>query len=526
MSPTIQLVIHNVAGVVSAISLLGIGLFTFLNNPKKTANVVFSLTALSASVFALSHVIGANISDPHTSKLVLMLNLSIFFIAAFQLHSIYALTGLNIKRSTFIKFIYFSAITLTLIFIANSTWFLLDSVPKMYFINYYNPGILNWVRLAFLYGIIIPLALYELFMAYKKATNDLEKNQYKYFFISLFIAYGIGFILNFLVYDIQINPLLGMAFGFFMVFPFAYGAIKYKLFNIQVIAKQAFFYSIAIAIVGGLIVLLNYFNNKIIANYPGFPIWSMALISSVLVVTLSVLTWRHLREADILKYEFITTVTHKFRTPLTHIKWASENIYQTNHSKEISTQLDYIQSANTKLVELTNLLVNVSETESSSYDYNIHIDSISDITEDVIKTLEIQLRNQQAKIIRNIQPNLNLELDTFRIRFVIQTLIENAIHYSSTNSVITISVFQKENDIVCAVKDNGIGLNQDEIPRLFSKFYRGKSARMADTEGMGIGLFISKQIIEKHSGKIWAESEGQDKGSIFAFSIPIKNNKK
>ena len=116
-------------------------------------------------------------------------------------------------------------------------------------------------------------------------------------------------------------------------------------------------------------------------------------------------------------------------------------------------------------------------------------------------------------------------IDVSRIKFIIQTYIENAIHYSLENPVITVSAHRDGARIVCTVADNGIGIPTSELPFLFAKFYRGSDARLADTEGMGIGLFMSKEIIKRHHGKIWAESDGPHKGSVFAFSIPALNKK-
>ncbi|MDQ2932792.1 MAG: HAMP domain-containing histidine kinase [bacterium] len=519
MSPTINLIVHNIVSVVSIITLLGITFFTFLNNPKKTANITLALTACAATIFAISHIIGVNITDPALSKAVLMFNLSILYIGVFQIHSILALLGKAAEKKNFLILVYSTAIILTVFFIIFPDLFLLNSAQKMYFPNYYVPGILNWVRLAFLFVAIIPFALYELYTSYKRTDVALEKQQYKYFMLAILFGYSIGFIPNFLIYNIHIDPIWGMAFGFLFGTPFVYGAIKYELYSVKIIAKQALLYSIAVSIIGAIIIALNYLNTALVETYPGFPTWSIALISALLLVTICVVVWRHLKESDILKYEFITTVTHKFRTPLTHIKWASENISQATTPDEISTQVGYIQSANTKLVELTNLLVNVSETENSAYEYHLEKGDISLISEEIISALESQVKSQSIQVIKNVPAGMMASVDPVRVKFVIQTLIENAIHYTPKNGTITISVVKQKNEITFSVTDSGIGIAKEELSRLFEKFYRGKQARMTDTEGMGIGLFISKQIIERHNGRIWAKSEGRDKGSTFSFAV-------
>src|SRR3989339_1224743 len=301
----VHLIIHNLTSIVSSIILLGLALFTFLNGKRKIANISFALLMLSAAVFTISHVIGANLADPNISRAVFMFNLANFFIACFNVHAVISLINKNQEKKWIIRLFYSATILITAFFLIFPDLLLLPSAPKMYFLNYYEPGILNWMRLAFLYVISIPYMIYLLLAAYKKSNLALEKNQYqyKYFIVTIIIGYLPAFFPNFLVYDIQIDPALGMIFPLLFIFPFMYGAVKYELFNVKIIAKQAFFYSLGIAVVGGIITLLNYSNNLIINTYPDYPPWITAIISSILAVTISVIVWRYLREGDLLKYE-------------------------------------------------------------------------------------------------------------------------------------------------------------------------------------------------------------------------------
>ena len=223
-----------------------------------------------------------------------------------------------------------------------------------------------------------------------------------------------------------------------------------------------------------------------------------------------------------LKYDFITTVTHKFRTPLTGIKWATENLSTLPLTPEGQTQIDYIKNSTEKLVELTNLLVATSETEKVSYNYNLTKNNISTITNDVIVSLSNQIGMKGLKIEKNLQENIFAICDQNKIQFVIQTLIENAIHYTKEGGNINIETKIQNNNAIFSIHDTGIGMNKGELNLIFSKFYRTAEARAIDTEGMGVGLFIAKEIINRHKGKIWAESDGIDKGSTFIFSLSIK----
>ena len=521
MDLPINLIAHNIISIISTLTLLGMAFFTFLNGRDKVANTTWALMMLAVSIFTISHVIGVNIVDPRISKIVFMFNMSIFFIAAFNLHSVLAFVGLDQKKKWLIKLTYTVSTLFILFFIIFPDLFLIDSVPKMYFPNYYEPGPLNWTRIALLYGIIVPYCLILLHNKRKEVQNQTEKKRYSYLSTSMIVGYVVAFIPNFLIHDIAIDPLWGMTFSsVFSVF-FAYGAIRYGLFDIKVIAKQALLYSAAVVGVGFFIILFNYSNQWIMSAFPHFPIWISPFISSLIAVTLGVIVWKNSRQGDILKYEFITTVTHKFRTPMTHIKWASENLSNDRLSPDDRMQVEYIQNANSKLVELTNLLVNVSEAENNIYDYKIEKSDISALVKYVTDSLASQSISKHINIIKRIEPGIQTMHDDHRIRFVVQTFVENALNYTNSGGTLTVVVKRESSMVTCSVTDTGMGIPSEELPLLFSKFYRGQAAKLADTEGMGIGLFMSKEVIRHHNGKIWAESPGSDKGSTFSFSLPI-----
>lgn len=517
----LHLLAHNIIAGTSALVTVGAALFTYLNGRKQAANVTFAILFILATIFVLSHIIGANIADPNMSRAVLMGNLCIFFVVPVQIHTVLAIIGKAKEKKAFLWFMYLTGTLFTILFIAFPNLYLLPSVPKMYFPNYYVPGMFHWTRIFLLNIVAIPYVIYQLVSAYRQTKNTAERSSYKYLTAALIIAYIVLFLPNFLVYNIRIDPLWGMPFASLFAIPFAYGTVKYGLLNVRVVAQQAFFYSLVVGALGGLIVLFNYSTGLAKEAYPNFPMWAAPFVSSLLVVTISVFVWQRLKQNDLLKYEFINTVTHKFRTPLTRIKWATENLFRTQLTDDQYDQLGQIQSSDIKLVELTNILISVSHSDNTTYAYRLEPHNLSQIAEDVAASFQNQDNNKQIKITKKIQPDLQVLCDSGRIKFVIQVFFENALRYTPTGGQVVFTVAKKDNDVVVSMKDNGIGVSKDEMMLLFSKFYRGRDAKLSDTEGMGIGLFISKSIVDKHSGKIWAESEGSGKGSTFSFSLPL-----
>jgi signal transduction histidine kinase len=516
------LVIHNIGAIVSAITAVGVAFFLFINGRNKIENITFAMVFLTTALFYVSHVIGVNIADPNLSRWVLMGNLVIFFIGAFNYHAVLAALKKDKEHTVLLACIYASAAIISIFFLIFPNLFLLPSVPKMYFLNYYEPGVLNWVRIVFLYCILIPASVHALYKEYKQTKDIAYQRQLKYFMLTMIVGYGVGLVPNFLVYNIPVDPIWGIFFVVVCTVPLVYGALKYELFSVQVIAKQAFLYSLAVGAVGSFITFLNYASVWIARINPNFPTWTIAFVSALLAVSLSVIVWRGFREGDFLKAEFITTVTHKFRTPLTYIKWATDNLDSGKLSEEDKkAQISYIRAANEKLVELTNILTTASDVESTqAYNYNLKSDDFSKTVEEVIGALGDQFEIKKITIVKNIEPNLIARFDSNRLKFILQVILENALHYSTTKGTVTVEARGTNHEVICSVKDSGVGMSEEQITHLFSKFYRSDEARKLDTEGMGMGLFISARIIEKLGGRIWAESEGKGKGSNFLIALP------
>ena len=519
----ILLTTHNIGFIVSAIATTGLSVFLFLNNRTSTVTKTMAFTTLFVDIFIISHVAGVNATNSYLSRDILMFNLSLIFVGIANVHSVLAYTDEVKKNHVVLWVLYTSGILLTLFFIIFPSFFLLPSVPKLYFPNYYVPGSLNWVRLAFLYCICIPYMVYKLARYYEKTQNSIVQKQIIYYISAIILGYGFGFIPNFLVYNIAVDPLLGMSFMVFATVPMIYGAIKYELFDVRVIAKQAFLYGISVATIGAFVALFNFFNQWLLAQYPLLPWWVTPIAISIIMVMAGVIVWNKLRESDFLKYEFITTATHKFRTPLTHIKWATDNLSQKNLDEDSRLQIEYIRSADTRLVELTNTLVNASENGENAYLYSYEQKNIAILFETALDLLKNHIAQKHLQVTKEFEPGLMVVCDESRLNFVIQTILENAINYTPENGSITVSIKKDGGGkhVVCSVHDTGIGMTREELSFIFTKFYRGTPARTTDTEGMGIGLFIAKQIIARQNGKIWAESGGTGKGSTFYFSLPI-----
>lgn len=231
---------------------------------------------------------------------------------------------------------------------------------------------------------------------------------------------------------------------------------------------------------------------------------------------------------DKLKSEFISISAHQLRTPLSAVKWSLQMILNEEMGKiggEIKKYLTKTYKSNERMINLVNDLLNVSRIEEGRFLYNIEMVSIEDLIEEIISSVSVNIKNKKIKIIYNKKNNLpKTKADFKKLKLSIQNLVDNAIKYSPSNSKINIET-KKINDknkelIEINIKDSGIGINEKDKERIFSKFYRGENAVRLQTEGSGLGLFIVKNIIKAHGGKIWFESKNGE-GSTFYIQIPI-----
>ncbi|MFH1838139.1 MAG: ATP-binding protein [Candidatus Kuenenbacteria bacterium] len=226
-----------------------------------------------------------------------------------------------------------------------------------------------------------------------------------------------------------------------------------------------------------------------------------------------------------MKSEFITIAAHQLRTPLTGIKWSLEMIINEEEGKITNKQKKLLVNtyqSNERMIKLVNGLLVVSHLEEGHYIYKLSEIQIENLIQEIIKNFEIQIKSKNIKCVFNkLEKNLpKIKIDAERIKMVLENLIDNAIKYTPQKGKIIISLKENSKEIEILIKDTGIGISKENQERLFTKFFRSAEALKIETSGSGLGLFIAKNIIEAHKGKIWVESEEKN-GSTFYFTLPI-----
>jgi len=225
-----------------------------------------------------------------------------------------------------------------------------------------------------------------------------------------------------------------------------------------------------------------------------------------------------------LKTEFVSLSAHQLRTPLSAIKWTLKMLLEGDLGEITPEQREYLEKiyqSNERMINLINDLLNVTRIEEGRYIFTLSPTDLEKIVENflVFYKDEIKKKNLSVDFSKEKIPVLNLDQE--KISLAIQNLLENAIKYTLPGGKIKIFLGQKEGNVFFSVQDSGIGIPESQKERIFTKFFRGANAIRIETEGSGLGLFITKNIIEAHGGKIWFESK-EGKGSTFYFTLPIK----
>ncbi|MFW9829300.1 MAG: PAS domain S-box protein [Candidatus Thorarchaeota archaeon] len=235
-----------------------------------------------------------------------------------------------------------------------------------------------------------------------------------------------------------------------------------------------------------------------------------------------------LKKLDKVKNDFITMAAHELKTPLISISGYTDYILMKHRSHlnpEITTDLLIVQRNVNRLEVLMDQLLDVLKIDENELKLQKETTNVSKIINDCLDELSYLINEKNLEIIFNVDLDINLNVDPNRIFSVFANLISNAIKFTPDYGWIEVYAKKEDNYYLFEVKDNGIGLVKREIDRLFKKFERIKPPIIDDhinikDSGTGLGLYITKGIIEAHDGKIWASSDGENKGSTFSFTLP------
>jgi len=226
-----------------------------------------------------------------------------------------------------------------------------------------------------------------------------------------------------------------------------------------------------------------------------------------------------------MKTEFVSVAAHQLRTPLSAIKWTIRMILDGDAGEINEEQRELLEQtyiSNERMIRLINDLLDVSRIEEGRLLYDQEDARIEDVLDSVIEASQEMLRNKNMVLEVNKKETPKVKIDKEKIGVVIQNLLENAIKYTEQGGKIKITLDNDEKNVIFKIEDSGVGIPKSQQDRIFTKFFRAENVTRMETNGTGLGLYTTKNIVQAHKGQIWFESE-ENKGTTFYFTIPINN---
>ena len=233
---------------------------------------------------------------------------------------------------------------------------------------------------------------------------------------------------------------------------------------------------------------------------------------------------KKLEELNRLKSEFLSFASHQVKAPMTIVKGFAQLIYEGAYGaipdKVKETSKKIINSAN-KMIALVENLLDLRKIEEGKMEFNFTEVEINKLVSGTIEELRPMAQDKNLDLtFTGLANEIKIKADSQKLSQVFQNFIDNAIKYTDEGWV-KVKVEEKGNSVLISVSDSGRGLSRELRPHLFEQFSRD-SEMAKEIQGTGLGLYIAKQIVEAHHGKIWAESEGEGKGTTFYVEMPNK----
>lgn len=225
--------------------------------------------------------------------------------------------------------------------------------------------------------------------------------------------------------------------------------------------------------------------------------------------------------------DYLLLLLHQLKTPLTGNKWFLELMLDKNYSvlapkqKEIIDDLIFNNDLMMTLVKDMLTLVNFEKQQGTKL--MLEKTDLRELVKNEVKKVSLMLKKKELEVkYKGFDDPVELSLDKIKMGLAIQNIINNAAKYSKKDSSIKIEIEKGNNEIILKIQDSGIGIPKSEVANIFGKFYRSSNAIKNETEGSGLGLFLTRKIVDMHKAEIWFESK-ENYGTIFYIKFKLKN---
>jgi signal transduction histidine kinase len=499
------------------------GWFIFSKNWKNITNATFFLMSMAVAIWSFSYCLWLSKTDA-TEALFWsrMLNLGATLIPIFFFH--WVLSILNIIKEKKKVLIFGYILTIFYSFYSFSPLYIESVAPVSSFPFWPQAGPIYVFFLIFGYFGLTFYGLYQLIKA-KRGADSEKKHQIDYVILGSLFGFG-GGATNFpLMFGISLFPPIGQPLVIFYIIIFGLATLRYHLFEIKVILVE-----ILVGVMGiALSILLFFMPTEMLRLLMSIVLFLFLIFGYYFIKAIHQETARKEEAERIskLKTEFISIVSHQLRTPLAAIRGYTDMIKDGDYgpiTKELGSPINYIHETSIGMIKMVNGLLSISRLERGKIELKVQEEDILKLVQDCINDVELVAKEKDLYLKytkpKNKYPLIRIDED--KIRHALTNILNNAILYTPKGGI-TIKVSKNDLVVRIEVKDTGVGIEKEEIGKLFLSFSRGQKGLELYTQGTGLGLYVAKSFIDMHKGKVWCESEGKDKGTTFFIELPIKS---
>ncbi|MCG3206401.1 MAG: Adaptive-response sensory-kinase SasA [Elusimicrobia bacterium] len=508
-----------ISGLLAAVFSFGFGVFVFFKSSNRKLGKIWSLFSLSAANWGIGCFWIGTSQTPESALMAwrFAFGFGVAWMPALFFHFVCTFCDLKRPKTILLHYL-FSIVTFAIM----PTHYFFKS-PQLKFGSLYFPQH-EWPFNVFVFWWLafIIYSHIELGIGYRTNT-PVKKAQIKYFFLGTAIGYMGGSLVYLPHFDINLYP-----WGNFTVFiyPFimSYAIVRFNLMDIRVFIRRT-------ALIVGVYFILILLSAPILYVFhtsgQDSRSWVVQGIE-ILIISLILSTGPFLyaflvkRNAYFQDYT-LAGLTHELKSPLAIIESAVDFLnnnpdVRDNDPGKLSAYLEMIQRNSSRLQLFVNDLLAAFDPQVK----DVHLLCEQTDMTDLIKKTAIH--HKPLADSKNIQFHFDLlseaviSCDRTKIGQVLSNVLSNAIKFSKERSVY-LSLKKDSSGLTVSVRDEGSGLSQQELPHIFNRFYQGMRGQQA--KGSGIGLTIAKLWVEAHGGKIWAESEGEGKGTTVTFTLPV-----
>lgn len=224
-----------------------------------------------------------------------------------------------------------------------------------------------------------------------------------------------------------------------------------------------------------------------------------------------------------IRKDFVANVSHELKTPITSIKGFSETLLDgaMEDKQALTDFLEIIHKESERLQLLIQDLLELSKIEQHGFSIEYQVIGLHHVIERATEMVLPKATEKEMKLTVQMENEFEVEADPGRMIQIVMNLLANAVNYSPPKTTVTVKVYKEKDHGIIEIADEGIGIEQKELPRIFERFYRVDRARSRNSGGTGLGLAIVKHLVEAHNGKITVESVVGE-GTTFKISIPLR----